>query len=254
MQNVDNTSALRRIGFSDQEVDLYISLLSLGGAKASAVAKDTGTQRTAVYHTLKNMASKGYVHVYFKNNQKYFHAKKPHKLAALYSKKLDNLYAFLPQLQAIEKKSKTAVGLRFIQSLDELKEFYTGILYEYADKEYNIIGSAGDWENLDTEWFRQFRVDRARNNIRTKLLLTESSRGISPEDGSLLRDVKFVPEKYVYKSIIDIFDDKVLIVSSELSALAVVIEVPVMRDVFMAMFDMLWDTSDFLSSLNNSTV
>ncbi len=244
---MENTAILKQLGFTEQEIEVYLSLLTLGGSKASTVAKDIAIQRTAVYHILKKMASKGYVNVFFRDKHKFYYAQKPSKLAALYSKKLDNLYAFLPQLQALENKKQSTVGIQFIQTLEELKEFYTGVLYEYADKDYYIIGSAGDWEGLDAEWFKQFRIDRARNNIRTKLLLTEKSRDVSPDDPSLLREVKFVPEKYVYKSIIDIFDDKVLIVSSELSSLAVVIAIPAMRDVFMAMFDMLWDTSDLLS-------
>jgi sugar-specific transcriptional regulator TrmB len=238
---MDNTAILSQLGFSEQEIDVYLSLLSLGGAKASTVAKDTGMQRTAVYHTLKKMAKSGYVHTYYKGKTHYYHAQKPHRLAANYSKKLDNLYAFLPKLQALEKKGEPVVGLRFIQSIRELKEFYTDILDEYRDREYAIIGSANAWEGLDADWFKQFRYDRGRNKIKTRLLLTDESKNINPEEETLLREVRFLPDQYSFKSTIDIFENKILVVSTELSSLAVVIEIPAMGDVFQAMFDMLWE-------------
>ncbi len=131
-------------------------------------------------------------------------------------------------------------GLRFVETLDELKQFYTGVLDEYRDKGYQIIGTA-HWEHLDNEWFQQYRHDRARNNIHTKLILTEESRDISPADPTLLRDVRFLPSQYDFKSTIDIYDDKILIVSSELASLAIVIQIPAMHDIFGAMFDMLWN-------------
>ncbi|OIO19158.1 MAG: hypothetical protein AUJ37_03780 [Candidatus Magasanikbacteria bacterium CG1_02_41_34] len=238
---MENIAILKQLGFTEPEVDIYLSLLQLGGSQASAVAKSTGVKRTTVYHTLKQMASKGYVHVYFRKNKRYFYAQKPNRLAALYSKKLDNLYAILPQLQSLEKKEMQTPGLRFIETLDELKEFYTGILYEYRDKQYVIIGSAQGWEGADSEWFHQYRIDRARNNIHTQLILTDESKLLNPEDPSLLRHVHYLSEQYSFKSTIDIFDDKILIVSSELSSMAVLIEIPVMRDVFKAVFDVMWN-------------
>ncbi len=56
-----------------------------------------------------------------------------------------------------------------------------------------------------------------------------------------LRTVKYLPQKYVFKSTLDIFDDQVLVVSPELTSLAVVISVPVMMDVFKNVFEMMWD-------------
>jgi len=58
-----------------------------------------------------------------------------------------------------------------------------------------------------------------------------------------LRDYKYLDKKYSFKSTIDIYNDKILIVSSELSALAVVVALPPMVDVFKAIFEALWDST-----------
>ncbi len=238
---MENLTTLKNLGLSDQEADIYLAMLKLGGSQASKIAKDVGIKRTTIYPILKKLASEGFVNVYFRQNKRFYYAQKPQRVAALFGKKLDSFYAMIPMLEQLEKKEVQMTGLRFIETLDELKQFYTGILDEYRDKEYYIIGSAGGWEDLDNEWFRQYRYDRGRNNIHTKLLLTDESKSVNPEDEKLLRDVRFLPPKYKFTSIIDIFDDKILIVSAELSSLAVVIQIPAMHDIFKSIFDMLWD-------------
>lgn len=238
---MDNLATLKNLGLNDIEADIYFALLKLGGSQASKIAKDVGIKRTTIYPILKKLAEGGFVTVYFKKNRRYYYAQKPQRVAALFGKKLDSFYAMIPMLEQIEKKETQMTGLRFVETLDELKQFYIGILDEYRDKEYHIIGSAHGWEDLDNEWFQQYRHDRARNNIRTKLLLTAESQMVSPQDDDLLRDVRFLPEKYSFTSIIDIFEDKILIVSADLSAVAVVIQISAMQDIFRSIFDMLWD-------------
>jgi len=242
---MDNKATLKSLGLSDIESDIYLSLLRLGGTQASKVAKDVGIKRTTVYPILKKLSAGGFVRVYFRKNRRYYYAEKPQRVAATFGKKLDSFYAIMPQLQQLEKKEMQMTGLRFIETLDELKQFYTGVLDEYRDKEYQIIGTAY-WEYLDNEWFQQYRYDRARNNIRTKLLLTEESREVSPTDKKLLRNVRFLPPQYDFKSTIDIYEDKILIVSPELASLAIVIQIPAMHDIFRALFDMIWGMVDTL--------
>ncbi|MBI2436475.1 MAG: helix-turn-helix domain-containing protein [Candidatus Magasanikbacteria bacterium] len=239
---MNNVSTLKNLGLSDQEALIYLELLKLGGTQASKLAKSMGIKRTTVYPILKKLADSGFVTVYFRKNRRYYYAQKPQRVASLFGKKLDSFYAMIPLLESLEKKDVQMSGLRFIETLDELKQFYTGVLDEYRDKQYCIIGSAQGWEDLDMEWFRQFRYDRGRNNIKTKLLLTEDSREINPVEEKLLRDFRYVPSQYQFRSTIDIFEDQILVVSPELSSLAIVIQIPAMYDIFKAMFDMLWDT------------
>jgi hypothetical protein len=54
----------------------------------------------------------------------------------------------IPVLENIEKKEAARMGLQFIETLDELKLFYSKIISEYKNKEYRIIGSGTTWENL----------------------------------------------------------------------------------------------------------
>lgn len=238
---MDSKIALKELGISEIEAQIYLSLLKLGGSLASTVAKDVGTKRTTVYALLKGLTRKGFIAMYYRKNKQLYYAERPARLAAHFEKKLATFTAMIPALESFDKKQTQTIGLRFIETKEELKRFYAGILHDYKNKEYYIIGSLHGWEDLDPEFFIQYRKDRGAAHIKTKLLLTADSRKDNPDDQTLRRDVRYLPKQYAFKSTIDIYKDKILIVSPELSSLAVVIAIPAMTDIFKSVFQMLWD-------------
>lgn len=234
---------VQELGLSPSEATLYVALLKSGGVPASQIAKEVGQRRTTAYATLKLLVQKGFVVAYLKKGRQVFVAEKPQNVAGYFQKRLRIFTESIPFLESLEKKELQSGGVRFIETVEELKRFYAGILREYRGRSYVAMGNANAWEDLDTEFFIQYRKDRARAQIYTKLLLSEDSRSRSPQDPTLLRETKFLPPNYSFKSTIDIFDDKVLIMSSDQAALAVVIAVPAMVDIFHSIFAFMWDVS-----------
>jgi sugar-specific transcriptional regulator TrmB len=51
---------LEKLGFSSKEADVYISLLELGSAIVSDVAKKAGINRSTAYVLLESLAKKGF--------------------------------------------------------------------------------------------------------------------------------------------------------------------------------------------------
>lgn len=238
---MQSTQILMQLGLSEQRADAYLKLLELGGATASELAKKMGVQRTSVYSILQSLAQEGLVENYILKKKQFYRAVKPEKVASRFEEKLDAFHKVIPLLKTIEKEEARGFGLRFIETTPELQKFYRDVLEEYRDKEYRVIGSAPTWEGISAEFFKQYRKDRAARNIRTRLLLSEESRIMAIEGPGLLREFRYLPPKHSFKSTIDIFDDKILIVSPSLSALAVVIAIPAMTDVFSSIFEMLWE-------------
>ena len=232
--------ALLEFGLTESEAQAYLALFRLGGATASVLAKETGLQRTTVYPILKSFAKKCCVLVYFRKSQHYYYAQKPDKLAGIFEKKLEFFNGVIPLFESMDRKQAQAVGVRFIETKEELRKFYTDILDDH--KGYRIIGNAHIWQNIDPDFFEQYRESRARLNIKTRLLLSADSKGTNPVSKDLLREFKYLPEEYKFKSTLNIFNDKVLIISPDSSSLAVVIAVPAMVDIFKSMFEITWDS------------
>ncbi|MBI5135247.1 helix-turn-helix domain-containing protein [Candidatus Uhrbacteria bacterium] len=238
---MENIAILKNLGLSEPEVSVYLALLKIGGSLASTVAKEAGLKRTTIYAILKTLSDKGFVSVYFRKNKRYYYAEKPQRLAQYFEKKLELFTNIIPTLESLGRKQDQQLGLRFIETKEELEAFYTSLLMRYKNKKYCIIGSLHGWEDIDPAFFKRFRVERGRTNIKTRLLLTADSRTDNPADPKLLRDVRYLPAKYTFKSTIDIYPDQILIVSPHLSSLAVVVAVPAMVDIFKSIFEVMWE-------------
>ena len=162
----------------------------------------------------------------------------------MYEHRLESLTNLVPVLEKLQGTQAKAYGVRFIQTKREFKSFYNEILDDYRDRSYYIIGNANAFINLDPDFILEFRKKRALRNIRTKLLLSHDSKlATGQDDPSLIREFKYLPEKYQFKSTIDIYDDKLLIIGPEVKALAVVIAIPPMVDVFRSIFEVLWENT-----------
>ena len=156
---------------------------------------------------------------------------------------MNSLQGIVPFLEKIQGVKSESHGVHFIKSKKELESFYNEILEEYRGKEYYIIGSVPGFINIDRDFFLNFRKKRAARNIKVKLLLSHDSKEEEgQEDRALLRTYKYLPEKYNFRSTIDIYSDKVVIVGPEIKAMAVVIAIPPMVDVFKSVFEILWET------------
>lgn len=133
-------------------------------------------------------------------------------------------------------------GLYPIESKEELRSFYTKILEKYKGQQYHIIGDIDSWEKIDPVFLKQYRLNRAQAGIKTKILLSHSSKPHNPDDKSLLREYKYLPKEYVFENTVDIFDDYgILIVSPSAGALAIIIAIPAVVDVFRSIFDIIWE-------------
>lgn len=241
--------SLSDMGLSEQEVGVYLSLLAIGGGSAIAVTKEAGIKRTTTYAILERLISKGIAQAYEQGSKKVYIPLQPNKLRSLYESRLESILKIIPSLEKMKGAGAKEYGVSFIQSKKELERFYDSILNEFAGGEYYIIGSATSFLDIDRQFLIEFRKRRAARKIRTKLLLShDSADEEGQDDSSLLREFRYLPEKYKFRSTIDIYENKIVIVGPEINALAAVIAIPPMVDVFRSVFEMLWDFCDEPSS------
>ena len=238
----EKMETLRGIGLTDHEILAYTGLVKTGSTGATELAKDIALKRTTIYPILNNLIEKGVAHSYKKGTKTLFAPLTPSKLISLYEHKLESLTALVPYLEKMQNTQAKPYGVRFLQTKRELEAFYNEILDDYRDKSYYIIGNANAFLNINPDFLLDFRKKRALRNIHTKLLLSHDSRSaVGQDDPSLIREFKYLSEKYQFKSTIDIYDDKILIIGPEVKALAVVIAIPPMVDIFRSIFEVLWE-------------
>ncbi len=138
----------------------------------------------------------------------------------------------------IGQASTESKGISVLNTADQLEDFYLSNIGKY--KKWRAIASIEDWLPVSPEFLQEFRKKLSGQGVDTKVIFKES--GLAHEGGALPhREVKTVPDTYTFKSSIDILDDKILIMNPHQTVLGLVIESPVLVDVFIDMFDMLWN-------------
>lgn len=241
MNNQQNIDTLKSLGLSDQEIVVYTALLKLGGADATLLAKQAGLKRTTAYPILDRLIKQSIVIAYEQGAKKFYSPIAPSKLGALFEEKVQNFFKIVPVLEKMKSENTHRYGIRLIQTKKDLRHFYNNILDEYKNGEYLVIGSATTWLSADPEFMHDFRKRRAMNNTKVRLLLTsDSEKAEGQKDSTLLREYKYLPDNHAFKSTIDIYKDKIIILGPTVDALAVVIEIPPMVDVFKSTFEVLW--------------
>ncbi len=241
MNNEAISKVLGDFGLAELDIQVYLKLLQLGGAPATILAKELGIKRTTVYPVIERLIHHCMITESDQGSKRFYTPLQPNKLPILQERKLASLASIIPLLERMQGAEAREYGVRLIKSKREFEAFYMDILEEYRNKEYYIIGSVSGFLNIDRDFLISFRKKRAAHNTRVKLLLSNDSRSEEGQnDPKLLRTFKYLPEKYVFKSTIDIYADKIVIIGPEIKALAVVVAIPAMVDVFRSVFEMLW--------------
>ncbi|MBP6943009.1 MAG: hypothetical protein KBB55_03115 [Candidatus Buchananbacteria bacterium] len=236
-------TTLTNLGLAEPEINAYVQLLKLNGATASVLAQAMGIKRTTAYPILERLYKQNLVSMYNRGAYQFYAPIRPNRLASLYERRLADLVSLVPFLESLGNNDSHEYGVRFIQSRTELKSFYRDILDEYAGKSYYSIGSTPAWMSIDPDFFRDYMRRRTVRGTTVKLLLSHDSRGMKEQqDETLRREYKYLPKQYIFRSTIDIYNDKVVIIGPDVKALAVVIAIPPMVDVFRSMFEIIWQS------------
>lgn len=63
---------LKQFGLTNNEVEVYLTLLKKGSISVNEIAEKSGLHRQAVYDALTRLLDKGFVNYVTKNSKKYF--------------------------------------------------------------------------------------------------------------------------------------------------------------------------------------
>src|SRR5689334_12275497 len=93
-------SALEKIGLTEKEALVYLTLTEIGEAAPSVIAKKAGLKRPTAYIILDQLVQKGLVGHLKKHDQKMFSPIEPGFLLDYEKKKLEELEEIIPDLKA----------------------------------------------------------------------------------------------------------------------------------------------------------
>ena len=162
---------LKRIGITDEEINIYTFLLKRGSSKATVISKELGTARTTVYRFLSSLHEKGLVGENIQNNVRYFYPIEPERIPEIMQEKIKEIETIIPQLQEIKNKTFEETNTELFKGKEGIKSVMKDILR--AKKPYTFIGETEKYfseiEIFTIQWLKQVE----HNKIKGKLLCSE---------------------------------------------------------------------------------
>ncbi|UPM44428.1 TrmB family transcriptional regulator [Halocatena salina] len=147
MDDASLEESLYALGFSAKEVDTYLSILELGGGKASTIAEASGVSKRYVYSIAERLADRGFVEV---NDHVVPTMIRPYPPERVITELTDDLEAMQPALESrFSRSSPRSEQFEVIKSrVTVLKRISEGI--ERAEQEvtlsipYRLLDEVGD--------------------------------------------------------------------------------------------------------------
>src|SRR3990167_6623018 len=130
MANIEKT--LENLGFSGNEIKVYLTLNDHGSMKAGRIAKLAKIDRSSCYNTLKLLLEKGLASYVLIGKVKWFQATGPKRLLEYIKEQEEDVLGILPELQERHSSSKIEGQVRLFKSIKGVKAIFLDIARKIA--------------------------------------------------------------------------------------------------------------------------
>jgi len=232
---------LQNIGLTEKESKVYLANLEIGTKVVSEIAKKAKINRVTTYDILQKLVEKTLVSQFTKNKLKYFTASDPEEIITDYKNKLNNLENSLPELRRLKGETKHP-KIRYFEGIEGIKKIYADTLSSKTEI-LNFANSAEirkHWPEYDEEYVQK-RCNK-KIYLRGIAPLDKQGEKVRSENKKYNRDIRLIPgEQYTFSNEINIYDDKVAIISFKDELIGTIIESPAIAKTQHAIFNMAWE-------------
>ncbi len=238
------------LGLAKNEARIYETLLREGESGVGDISVKSGVHRRNVYDSLNRLTERGLVFERISSTEHRYQATDPRKLVELVKEKEEKIQNVLPDLEALYKGVPHTDDVVVYRGVEGWKNYMRDIVR--VGEDVYAIGAKGTWgdERLAHVLAQTIRECK-KKNIHMYLLFDEGVKGegVPPIAQALEATYRFLPKGYDTSTIVDIFGDHVVFVTSP-NAKAVMEEFSVVTlinqhtaDAFRSWFDLLWIAS-----------
>lgn len=244
---------LKKLGLSESEIQLYLTLVSYGALTAGDLIKITAAKRPTVYYALRQLQEHGLVHRTGTPGTERFQAESPEKLLNLVTFRERELQELGKELQIIIPLLATAhrpyegiPGVSFYEGETAMKQAITETLYCRSRHIDSLAPSDNFFWQVGQNFSANYIQERIARKITTRNLwemplepkiMLHSYAGLS--------EVRILPKAMHgrFRTTMFLYDDKVMYVSSLKSGYVLVVRSKEHYETMKALYDGLWEHS-----------
>ena len=234
------------LGFTEVEAKIYLSLVKLGEGQLGDILKETNISPSSMHQCLKNLIQKGLISFILKNNIKHYYPSPPSSLKNLIKKQKEELNEkekelekTIPYLEKVEKQILIEQNAEIFSGFTGLRSAFkrlctpvipkeeTYFLYKYDPKTVYIVH----------KFFKKLDIDAEYKHIPAKGISSTKYKEYFEKRQS---KAKVQYTDYPIPSNVNIYADKILIISWSENPLAFLIQSKQIANIFKDFFNELW--------------
>lgn len=207
------SDVLQEVGLVKNEARIYETLLKEGQSPVGRIASKSGVHRRNVYDTLNRLMEKGLVFEIVDTKENSYQAVDPHKLADILDEKRGILNDVMPELSTLYKTQPAEHAMYTYRGAEGWKNYMMDIL-KVGEPAY-FIGAKGAWlDERVKDFFPTFIKEAEKKNLEYFHLFDHRVEMEAPEILEYVgKHYKFLPKEYETPSSIDLFGDRVNILT-----------------------------------------
>ncbi len=247
-------SMLQQFGLNEKEANTYLTSLELGPSSIQKLARCARLNRSTVHFVSDRLRKKGLMGETRKGKKRLLFAEDPQKFGELLSQQKSDLSLkenilnnMLPILQNIEAAEDNKPKVQFYEGMQGFFDICTRSI-EKSKKEILFLSSYNDFINVhdvdryDNEYYIPTRI---KKGIKIRMLVFENARSrkrrnVQKEE---LREMRYLPKNFKFKSTILIYGDEFSMISTQAPYLGVVIKSKELSHTIKQIYEIIWSVS-----------
>ena len=208
---------LKLLGLNDVDVKVYLSLLKLGIASASDIAKNSGIPRASIYDVLERLGKEGLVSYIVKDYKKYFSAASPETIIKNLDYTKNKIKNILPELEKIKNSSQEPSKAEIFLGVKGLQTIMNTILEE---KEMFVLGASRKSAEVMPFFLENWHRERAKRKIKIKMIYYDTKEIRKSVEGAkrflhaeTTFECKFLHSSYISPLMTIVFGDKLTLIT-----------------------------------------
>lgn len=184
---------LKKVGLTDEEINIYILLLRKGSSKATLLSKELGVARTTIYRFLDNLHEKGLVGKNIQNNVKYFYAVDPERIPEIIEERVDEIRSKMSELKTLQNKDFELAVVELFKGKEGMKTVMKEVLRE--GKPYTFVGEVEKYFSEIEFFVMQWIIEVEKRKIEGRLLCPPNQKFKVAKT----EKYKILPEEFISK-------------------------------------------------------
>lgn len=234
---------LTEFGLKPQEAAVYLACLQLGQSVVSQIAAQAGVQRTFVYDIVKHLVGAGLLSEVEIKGKLHYGAVSIDKFKALQEEKINRLEALMPEIKALIKTVGDKPRVQFFEGASGIQVALEDTLRQPNNGAILAFATAEGYYSQDKSFIASYLKRRVKKGIQVHAIGPDIpiNREYAAQDKEQLRETRLVdPKLYPFTNEIDIYENKVAIMSLQGELLSVIIESESVAKTLRSIFELAW--------------